>query len=161
MSRPWIERGLWLTAVVATLAAIGVLWNGAAAEPGSALPVLPVVMLASPRPTVDSLEEAVSDVAERNLFRPDRSMAEARNEQPAVGSAMTAPFTPRPRLTLRGILGGPPWDALIEGIPGRDGALVLRAGQTMAGVTIKSIRRDTVLVKGFDTTWTLTLARSW
>jgi hypothetical protein len=66
---------------------------------------------------------------------------------------------PKPRLVLRGILGGPPWDALIEGIPGREGSAVVRTGDKLAGLLIRSVRRDTVVVRGADTTWKLTMGR--
>lgn len=160
MRRRWIERALWLVAAAATSVTLVVLRAQATSAPGVIVPVLPAALRAAARATADSLEQAVSDVAERNLFRPDRSMADEQSRTPVVG-AMAVPMASRPRLVLRGVLGGPPWDALIDGIPGRDGAVVLRVGQTVAGVTIRAIRRDTVFARAFDTTWALTLGRSW
>ena len=75
---------------------------------------------------------------------------------PVPGQPMVAG---KPKLILRGVLGGPPWDALIDGVPGHDGALVVRVGQTVAGFTVRAVRRDTVFIRGFDTTWALTLGR--
>jgi hypothetical protein len=68
---------------------------------------------------------------------------------------------PKPMLRLRGLVGGPPWDALIEGIPGHEGAVVARVGQTLGGITVRAVRRDTVIARGMDTTWKLTIGRSW
>jgi hypothetical protein len=159
-----VRIGLWLTTTAALAVTFAVL-RDAGRGSSTPIPQLPVALLVPPRVTAELLEQAVSDVAERNLFRPERAMAEASSAPPAgIGPAMGPPApmaSGRPRLTLRGVLGGPPWDALIDGIPGREGAVVMRAGETQAGITIRAIRRDTVLARGFDTTWALTLARSW
>jgi hypothetical protein len=164
MNARLVRIGLWIT-TVAGLAVTFTVLRDAGRNSSPAIPQMPRALLVPPRASAELLEQAVSDVAERNLFRPERAMAEASSApMAAIGPTMgvPAPMTPgRPRLTLRGVLGGPPWDALIEGIPGREGAVVMRAGETQAGVTIRAIRRDTVLARGFDTTWALTLARSW
>jgi hypothetical protein len=160
MTRRRIERGLWLVAAAATSVSIVALRAGDTDVSDVTIPVLPTAMLALPRATVDSLEQAVGDIGKRNLFRPERAMADVRSVPTVVGAPMPAIST-RPRLLLRGVLGGPPWDALVEGIPGHEGAVVMRAGQTLAGITIRAIHRDTVFVRGLDTTWTLTLGRSW
>jgi hypothetical protein len=62
---------------------------------------------------------------------------------------------------LRGIIGGPPWSAILEGIPGREGSVVLRRGDTIAALRVRAVRRDTVVVEGADTTWRLTVKRTW
>ena len=120
-----------------------------------------VAASAMPQPRdPDSLLAAIEVIAEGNLFRPDRSRPDSLNVSPVQG-APAPPAPPKASLKLRGLVGGPPWDALIEGIPGREGAVVARVGQTLGGITISAIRRDTVIAKGMDTTWKLTLARSW
>jgi hypothetical protein len=127
-----------------------------------AIPVLPAVAAAPARVSSDSLESAVGDIADHNLFRPERTSAEEREMQLAAAATMAMPSpSTKPRLVLRGVLGGPPWDAVVEGIPGRDGAVVVRAGESVSGITIRSVRRDTAYARGFDTTWALTLGRSW
>jgi hypothetical protein len=161
MSRRLIERGLWSATAVTLSATLLLLHRETSRASAGAPATLPSFVPALERPTVDSLEEAVSDVAEHDLFRPDRSMAPAQEAMPGPALATMTPLVARPRLVLRGVLGGPPWDALVEGLPGRDGAVVMRAGQTIAGITIRSVRPDTVLARGFDTTWALTLGRSW
>jgi hypothetical protein len=161
MSRRPIEQGLWLVTIVATAVGIVTLRaGGSLAMATSSASQLPAAAVAPERAAPESLEVAVGDIADRNLFRPERASAEEREAtaRPPVPGAI-AP-TPRPRLVLRGVLGGPPWDAVIEGIPGREGAIVVRAGQSISGITVRSVHRDTVHVRGFDTTWALTL-RTW
>jgi len=162
VTAPWIERALWLGAALAMLAGVVTLHVGssrAATRPA----LLPAVGVAPARANPDSLESAVEEIAARNLFRPERTSAD---EQSHTGPSMAMTMMPqppssKPRLLLRGVLGGPPWDAIIEGIPGREGSVVLRAGQSLGGVTVRAVRRDTAWARGFDTTWTLTLARTW
>lgn len=161
MSRRPIERALWLVTLLALAVGIVTLRAGGSVAMGaSSTSVLPAAVRPPDRAAPESLEVAVGDIADRNLFRPERASAEEREEAPPIPTAgVVAPST-RPRLMLRGVLGGPPWDAVIEGIPGREGAVVVRAGQSISGITVRSVRRDTVHVRGFDTTWALTL-RSW
>ena len=164
MTAPWIERVLWLGAAFAMLAGVVTLHVGSSrAFPATRPALLAAVGVAPARATPDSLESAVEEIASRNLSRPERTSAE---QQPHAGPSMAMAMMPqppssKPRLVLRGVLGGPPWDAIIEGIPGREGSVVLRAGQSLGGVTVRAARRDTVWARGFDTTWTLTLARTW
>jgi hypothetical protein len=107
----------------------------------------------------ERLAKALDVILSQNLFRLDRR---------AEGSAMKATPTPvppqaagvpKPRFVLRGILGGPPWDAVLEGIPGREGSVVVRTRDSVAGFLIRSVHRDTVVVHGMDTTWRLTMGR--
>jgi hypothetical protein len=151
-----MERALWCGAVLSTGAGLVELRAGspsaAAFEPATTLPMIAMV---APLPTSDSLESAVGDIADRNLFRPERAPPAARAPTPVAAPSA------RPQLVLRGVLGGPPWDAVVEGIPGREGAVVIQTGETTAGLTVRAIRRDTAYVRGFDTTWALPLTRSW
>ena len=160
MSRRWIERGLWLTtAVAACTGALELHAEIVGAARSAPVPVIPSLAAVIRRPTPDSLESAVGDIADGNLFRSDRESADERAAPMPVPMGMPPVASSKPRLVLKGILGGPPWDAIIEGIPGRDGAVVVRAGQSVAGVAVRSVRRDTVFARGFDTTWALILPR--
>jgi hypothetical protein len=163
VTTPWLERALWLAALLALVAGTVEVRRRSARLSSSASPtLLPAIAVAPARPSTDSLESAVAEIADRNLFRPERARAE-RNEraQPTMPLAMPQPPSAKPRLVLRGVLGGPPWDAIIEGIPGREGSVVVRAGQSFGGITVRTVHRDTAFAHGFDTTWTLTLARTW
>lgn len=160
MTRRHIERALWSCAALTVTA--GVLgMRGAGPRIAGGVAALPVIATTPARPTSAALDSAVDEVVERNLFRPKRAVAEEREASSALGPmAMTVPSS-KPHLVLKGVLGGPPWDAVVEGIPGREGAVVIRAGETVAGVTVRAIRRDTAFVRGFDTTWALPLTRTW
>ena len=61
------------------------------------------------------------------------------------------PRAPRPMLTLVGLIGGPPWSAVVEGVPSQPGGVVL--SQTDSGGLIKllRVRGDTAFLSGLDT----------
>jgi hypothetical protein len=156
-----VERALWSCAAIALAA--GLLGLRAAERTGVAAGamVLPVVDVAVERPTSGSFEAAVGAIAAHNLFRAERASAEEGESSASSGpTGMTVPSN-KPHLVLKGVLGGPPWDAIVEGIPGREGAVVIRVGESVAGVTVRAVRHDTAYVRGFDTTWALPLARTW
>ncbi|SRR6266568_740237 len=112
-----------------------------------------------PRAQGDSL---VAALVGKDPFRVTRRPATVlydavRLAQPAI------PPTPKPVLALVGIV----WDsgkdptALVEGIPGADGPRPVRQGETIAGLRVKTIKQDRVLITGLDTTWTLTVREPW
>ena len=61
-------------------------------------------------------------------------------------------------MTLKAIAGGPPWQALIEGIPGETHAVLVQTGTAFDHLSIRAITRDGVIVRGRDTTWVLSFA---
>jgi hypothetical protein len=94
----------------------------------------------------------------RLAHRPSVTMYDpARLAQPST------PPAPKPSLSLVGIA----WDdghdptALVDGLPGIDGPRPLRRGETVAGLRVKAIRADRVVIIGLDTTWTLTVREPW
>jgi len=99
---------------------------------------------------------------DRDPFRLDRRPTDLRynpwETTPPV-APQRAPM--RPPVSLAGLLGGPPWNALIEGIPGREGGVLLAVGDSSGGIRFVALRGDTVLLAGFDTTWSLTARRAW
>jgi hypothetical protein len=44
---------------------------------------------------------------------------------------------------------------MLDGIPGRQGSVLVHRGDTLAGLTVSAITRDTVTIRGADTTWRL------
>jgi hypothetical protein len=74
-----------------------------------------------------------------------------------------SPPAPKPALVLVGIV----WDsgrdptALVEGLPGADGPRPVRSGEMIAGIRVKTIKADRVVITGLDTTWTLTVREPW
>jgi hypothetical protein len=163
MTVSWAERALWLATLLALVAGAFEAHRRSAQLLGVASPALLSVMAVVPaRPAPDTLALAVGEIADRTLVRPERTSAEQHpSTQLTMPMAMPQPPSSKPHLVLRGVLGGPPWDAIIEGIPGHDGSVVMRAGQSLGGITVRAVRRDTAYARGFDTTWALPLARSW
>ena len=90
-----------------------------------------------------------------------------RPSQVRYGSASPAPIAgqlasmhdPRPTMTVRAIAGGPPWHALIDGMPGRTHLTLVAPGTTVDKLTVRRITLDSVVIRGTDTTWVLTFAR--
>lgn len=105
-------------------------------------------------PGIADLEESSMTVIDANPFRLSRTPASVR-----FGRAKdaTAPAESRPTLTLRGIVGGPPWQAVVDGIPGVAEGTVVRTGSLFDRYRVISVSRDSVIVLGPDTTWRLTM----
>ena len=72
---------------------------------------------------------------------------------------IAAPRDPRPTMTVRAIAGGPPWHALIDGMPGQSHPTLVRAGTKVERLTVRSINRDSVVLRDADTTLVLIFAR--
>jgi hypothetical protein len=160
--RGLLEAGLWGAAVLVTL------WSAFTWHPWEPSP--PGRALAeSPPPAVRRAAEGVlagaaRTVVERNPFRLDRRPATVAFGAMAGMTEMEAYADPEPEHpapVVRGIVGGPPWEALLEGIPGRDGSLLVRPGDVLGELRVRSISRDTVVVQGTDITWKLTLKPAW
>lgn len=122
-------------------------------------------LVAVPRPAMrerpDVLLAASEGLVARDPFRLERRPS-AVPYNPALGTVPSpAPRPPRPTLAVTGILGGPPWEALLEGVPGRQGSVLVRRGDTLGGLHIRSVTKDTVWIRGMDTTWVLSLRRVW
>jgi hypothetical protein len=165
MNRRLLEQILWAGATVG-LVAMGVVWQASANRDGSALPRNGVLQSATPM--IDDiggerLTPLKTALVESDPFRLDRRPAPVRYrpELEGAGAPAPPPSPPKPVLVLRGIVGGPPWDAMIDGVPGRQGAVLVHRGDTLGGLTVGVIQRDTVIIHGADTTWRLSIRRSW
>lgn len=121
----------------------------AAGRPLPGAPAAPVIF------DDDTLAAASDAVAARDPFR----MPGARLAATHVESAPAA-HAPRPVLTLKAIVGGPPWQAVVAGLPGKQGDVVISTGDRFDALVVRAIGRDTVVVTGADTTWMLTLQRT-
>lgn len=157
-----IEIALWILAVLAGGATV-IGWRRATALPPR--DVRPAVPAAHADPPVDSVavRAAAVQVAATDPFRLDRHPSSVPYR---VGIEYVAPppAPPKPTLVLKGTVGMGParvWAAMIDGIPGRDGTTLVHAGDTLSGLKIKRVGRDTVIVAGADTTWKLTVRRAW
>jgi hypothetical protein len=78
-----------------------------------------------------------------------------------VANASAANVAPplRPTMTLKAIVGGPPWQAIVDGIPGQPQGTLVRAGNTFDRLTARAVTRDSVVIQGPDTTWVLSFRR--
>jgi hypothetical protein len=117
------------------------------------------------RTSVASLSAMSQHIVARDPFRLDRRPSSIAYTPIVDGASPQPPRPPKPPLAVTGIVGGPPWEALMEGIPGREGGVLVRRGDrfgdSTARLTVRRIAKDTVIVVGVDTTWTLTVRRAW
>jgi hypothetical protein len=115
----------------------------------------------------DSLSAAANRTTSNDPFRLSNaptSVTFASTLAPAAPKpiAVAPPVPPRvrPALMVRAIIGGPPWSAIVDGIPGQPAGTVVNPGSEFQGFHVTSITRDTVVVQGADTTWNLAIKRS-
>jgi len=155
-----VEVGAWLAAFA--MAALAVTsWRTIMHETTS-----DAVRAAAPprQPTFTSAESLsihAEVVAANDPFRVARRPSPVAYRPELEGAPPPPPAPPKPPLSVSGIIGGPPWQAVLEGMPGRDGPLVVSAGDRIGDLTIRSVRRDTVVVSSSDTTWKLSVRRPW
>lgn len=161
MKTHWLERLAWVVTTVAVLAGIRT-WRNVTRPAQAGAPTIWPVSPATHALARDSLAVLVDRIMSADPFRLDRKPATIAYGAPDTVAARAAAqaAAPRPPLVLVGIV-GPPWRALIDGIPGHDGSTVLSPGQTVAGLRVTDIRATTATVTGMDTTWHLTVKRTW
>src|SRR5262249_2886751 len=99
---------------------------------------------------------------EHDPFRLERhaSPIAYRPELEGVPPPPPPPKQPHPVLSVSGILGGPPWDALVDGVPGHDASTLVHQGDVLGTLKVKSVTRDSVIITGEDTTWRLGLRQT-
>lgn len=157
-----VEQSLW---IATSLIAIGTIIRPSATKTYSGAATIPraldgtataAITSKSPR----SIDSVLHEIISSDVFRRERNAAEASLQASASQPPATRPPAPsRPHLILRGLVGGPPWDAILDGIPGHDGSYVVRAGDSVGGLKIRSVRRDGAVIRGMDTMWVLTWGR--
>jgi hypothetical protein len=111
-----------------------------------------------PWPNPDSLDELASLTIRNNPFR--------ISHQPSATAfgANSAPPQPstRPSLSLLGLIAdGNRAIAVVGGLPGRAGEVLLTEGDTIAGLRLIGFGKDAITIKGADSTWTIRLKRGW
>ena len=127
----------------------------------------PVIARAPALPPItnsDSLAEAEALLVENDMFRlanRPASVPFTLTPLPEAHDSRRAPppVEPRPNLVVRAIVGGPPWLAVVDGVPNQTKSLTVRAGDTFGKLVIQSVGRDTVVVQMSDSTWKLTISR--
>ena len=114
--------------------------------------------------TLDSaLDEAVDLLVSNDPFRlsnePSSVRFDPKGEVTSGSAQAIAPVHLRPALRLEAIVGGPPWQAIVEGIPGQAGPVTVQAGATFDKISVASVTRDSVILNGPDTSWVLGFRR--
>ena len=153
------------TTAIGLLLAVGCLGVVAVARWQAALPserhptiLVPPISLPSDSLINDSVAIAEESIVSNDPFRIANSPTAARYD-PTSESVRPNDAAPlilvRPSFVLRAIVGGPPWQAVIDGIPGQPSGTVVRAGMIFDKLTVSAITRDNVVIKGPDTTWAL------
>jgi hypothetical protein len=181
MTRGRWERLLYATALGFALTG-WVRWRRAL----PAIPPASSVSLAAPAAvtTVPAarLAAAVEATSRENPFRLDRTPAPLTTGQPPGLGSFVGPGLPSystlgrtttpagmypppgvssladAGLRVNGI-SGPPWEAILEGVPGRTGAVVAREGDRFGDLRVRSISSERVVIQGRDSTLRLNIKR--
>jgi hypothetical protein len=113
--------------------------------------------------TARPADSLIAAAIRRPMFRPGRRPAAVRFDPGRVeGPSDQAPASPpRPSLTVSGIVWGAEPAALLEGLPGSEGSVVVRKGERVAGIRVVRIERDRVVLAGLDTNWNLGVREPW
>ena len=156
----------WAAWAIAALIVLASMRAWATVVPSVRTPAPPMLPSPGSPPAIDTtaLDAAAAALRDRNPFRVARRPADVRFspwEPRTQHSEPTAPTPRRPTLALVGILGGPPWIALVEGIPGQESGVLLSVGQEANGIVLREIQGDTAVLVGLDSTWVLTPYRPW
>ena len=104
--------------------------------------------------------ESIAAVVSRDPFRVGRRPALIAYD-PVRLAEQLAPVAPKPVLVLVGVLSGADPSAVVEGFPGVEGSRVVRVGDIVAGLRIKQIANNRVVIAGMDTTWVLDVKEPW
>jgi len=115
----------------------------------------------------DSLEATLAEAEDitttNDPFRLANAPASVRfnpaNENGGAASAAAVAPPVRPNMTLKAIVGGPPWQAIVDGIPGQPQGTVVRTGNAFDRLVARAVTRDSVVIQGPDTTWVLSFRR--
>lgn len=94
-------------------------------------------------------------------FRIGSRPPSVRYGTPPVTAQPAAPAVPRPLLVLTGLVLGQEPAAILEGIPGQEGAVVVRPGDVRGPLRIVSVDSHRVVIRGLDTAWSLQVRQPW
>lgn len=162
-----MRRRAFLAVTVAGFMALSV---AAALRWHDAVPIIPARSAQIPRlaaPAGDTADTTLADAEEsivsNDPFRLSNAPASVRYDPrgelaaDVVGVAQPTPV--RPMMTLKAIVGGPPWLAVVDGLPGQPANTLVRAGASYDKLVVRSVTRDSVVIQGPDTTWGLSFRR--
>lgn len=167
MNPRYLQRGLWVSAFALGVGAVAGWESGAprVTQPGSLVVDRPGVVPISRTLSSGSIDDAAAATSDHDPFRLTREPSAVPYDAAGEVAVAVQPTAPKPPLALSGIV-GPPWVAVLEGVPGRTGSVLAKAGDTLARppltlLVVHRIWRGTVVVIGVDTTWTLTVYHPW
>jgi len=171
-SRERLPSLLWAAASLLVISAAVALHRNLAAVAVSAPDSAPTTPapLATSDPDDKRLEAHAAELRNRNPFRLQRTPTDRAFGAPEQLSPPSNPADSHdpniteptlPTLVLGGIVGGPPWKAVIEGFPGQESGVVLSVGDEWNGIRLEWIRADSAKLASTDTTWVLTLKAPW
>lgn len=168
-----IEALLWATSVGAlAIAAWGARWSPATVSESAGLPAPSVLAAPIDAAALARMRDgAIARDAFRLLRRASPIGFTASAPEQAMGISAMQMRPPKPVLVLRGVVGGPPWEALLDGVPGRERGVVVRSGDVLGPsvvlangspaaqmLHVRRISADGVVITGMDTTWRLRVA---
>lgn len=161
ISRRVCEVALWGIAAIGSAAAM-IRAQKAIPRPRAPTPIIWGGPDWGTRIASESLEDYARTVVAADPFRLDRTPARVPYA-PAVTmvTALPPPVAARPSLTLAGLVGGPRWAGIVEGIPGMTPSAIVHAGDVLGTLRIRKVDQHGVVISGIDTTWILTLKRPW
>jgi hypothetical protein len=112
--------------------------------------------------SVEVPDSLVARVVGGHPFRPDRRAAPNGYEpSPTDWEEVVAPPPLRPALRVAGLLWGSVPRMVLEGVPGREGAVILAEGDTAGGLRVRRLEPGRAVIAGYDTTWVLTPRGLW
>lgn len=138
-------------------------WHGAIPTTPTRSAQIPRLAPLAGDTTDSTLADAEESIVSNDPFRLTNAPASVRYDPRAelaadvVGVAQPAPI--RPAMTLKAIVGGPPWQAVVDGLPGQPANTLVRAGSRYDKLVARSVTRDSVVIQGPDTTWVLSFRR--
>lgn len=158
----WIEGAAWIASTVAVFAAIWI-WSRPIPSVHTQIDLVPHGSSELGRIDIQSVRRAAVELRNRNPFRMERRPTSVRfgSAEVAQVAEVVEVHDHRPNLVLSGIIGGPPWIALIEGIPGREIGVALVQGEEVNGIRLERLQGDTAILSGLDTTWVLMPKQVW
>lgn len=150
-----IDRILWGLAAAAMLAG-ALLASTTARSLETAVWALPSADGAA-RPTRSDAGDLARQISLGDPFRFDRRPSAVPFGAAPAEQTVVERYAARAPV-VSGIV-GPPWRAAIEGVPGREGGVLVQTGDTLAGWRVVAVRRDTIVIQAKDTIWRLAVRR--
>jgi hypothetical protein len=153
MSKPVIMRAVWCAAFCLLVIVAMRRWR-------QGMPTIPRPSLMVPAEhradsANDEIAHAEDVIVAHDPFRLANAPPTNRydpTERATPGVVAIAPA--RPTMILKAII-GPPWQALIDGIPGQPPGTLVQTGRVFDKLKTRTVTRDSVVIQGPDTTWVL------